>query len=78
MDHPEIDREYSFVRVLDGKVECAAYTRFSDGSACVSGTEDERIYEERDDAWQLALDWLKSEGFITREEAIEKSLIPAD
>ncbi len=77
MDNPDIDREYCFVRLRDGNTEWATFTRFADGSAYVVDANYERIFEERDGAWEIALNWLRSEEFVPQHEAIQRSMIPA-
>jgi hypothetical protein len=60
----EIGREYAFVRNAQGTPEHATFIRFEDGSAVVDDDGGAVIWEESEDAWQLALSDLRSRGFL--------------
>lgn len=77
MDDYDFDREYFFLRLRQGSTDWAKFTRFEDGSAYVINADFELGFEQCDDAWQLALNWLEAEGFVTRDEAVRRSMIPA-
>ena len=59
----EIGRKYIFTRITNGIVERATFVRFDDGTAFVECGGDEVIWEEDEEAWQLALSDLHARGF---------------
>jgi hypothetical protein len=67
MDY-ENDREYGFVRSLDGHIERATFIRWDD-SAFVNTDTEGCIFEYCDEVWRQAITWLESRGF--RDERLE-------
>lgn len=60
----EIDRDYPFVRNDGDRIERAEFTRFDDGSAIVKFDGHATIWENVEDAWELALSDLRGRGFV--------------
>jgi hypothetical protein len=64
----KVDRRYSFLRGVGGRSEQASFACFEDGSAVVEIDGDITIWEEAEDAREMALADLRSRGFLVVHE----------
>jgi hypothetical protein len=76
MIEPMPEREYQFVRRVDGCIEQLAFKRFNDGSAIVHWEDGLEIWEISRDAWTGGWSRLHSDGFVEVEQARLEGLIP--
>lgn len=75
----EADRPHVFVRVREGRIEQAEFTRFSDGSVFYQTGEHTVIQESWSPrGWRGALSALRDLGFIELKEAQSRRMLPAD
>jgi hypothetical protein len=75
---PKVDRQYILVRLVDGRIEQAEFTRFSDDSVSIIAEGDETAIEFSPGAWELAWADLEARGFVELREAKAAGLVPLD
>ncbi len=78
MRKPKENRPYILVRVINGRIEQAEFTRFDDDS--VSVIAEGRIIEVEfsPGAWKLLWADLEAQGYVEIRKARATGLVPAD
>lgn len=78
MRKPKENRRYVLVRVSNGCIEQATFTRFDDDSVSVLAEGRETDIEFEPGAWKLAWADLEACGFVELREARALGLVPSD
>ena len=75
MFDPEPDRTCWFVRRTADGLDWLGFQRFTDDSAYVCSSDDERIYENKPDVWRDAVRDILERGYLHYADALTTGLV---